>query len=79
MPRRKNEDKIMKRDKVASFRAPDQEFCDMFNQVMEMTGMNIADLSVLAIRKGLRDAAAEVIKKRDEARKQWDSQFGRRQ
>lgn len=51
----------------------------MFNQVMEMTGMNIADLSVLAIRKGLRDAAAEVIKKRDEARKQWDSQFGRRQ
>lgn len=65
----------MKMDKVASFRCPDQEFCDMFNNAMRMTGLDIANLAVLAIRKGLRDAALEVAKERENARKEWEQQY----
>ncbi len=65
----------MQKDKVASFRAPDQEFVDMFNDGMAVTGLDIANLAVRAIRKGLRDAVLEVAKQREDARKAWNQQY----
>jgi len=66
----------MKIDKVASFRAPDPEFCDMFNNAMALTGLDINGLAVRSIRKGLRYAVSDVLKEREEAKEQWNKRFG---